>query len=90
MCILTYKTAIGDTPSYNLTNMIVPATTSGFRVRSNMRISLDVPKTLSRTGDLAFIVAAPRLWNTFNQQLYIISKLGYVIMRYTKYRCFQR
>jgi len=34
-----------------------------------MRNSLNVPRTLNRTGDLAFTVAAPRLWNTFNQDL---------------------
>ena len=31
--------------------------------------SLDVPRTVNRTGDLAFSVAAPRLWSTFNQDL---------------------
>ena len=34
-----------------------------------MRNSLDVPRTLNQTGDLAFSVVAPRLWNTFNQDL---------------------
>ena len=34
-----------------------------------MRNSHDVPRTLNRTGDLAFSVVAPRLWNTFNQDL---------------------
>jgi len=34
-----------------------------------MRNSLGFPRTLNRTGDLAFSVAAPRLWNTFNQYL---------------------
>jgi len=34
-----------------------------------MRNSVEVPKTLNRTGDLAFSVAAPSLWNTFNQDL---------------------
>jgi len=48
MCILTYKTATGDAPPYH-------------RMRLNMRNSLDVTKTLNRTGDLAFSVAAPRL-----------------------------
>jgi len=68
MCILAYKTVTGDGPSY-LTNMIVSASTSAYRMRSNMRNSLDVSRTLNRTGDLAFSVAAPRLWNTFNQDL---------------------
>ena len=68
MCILTYKTVTGDAPSY-LTNMIVSASTSVYRMRSNMRNSLDIPRTLNRTGDLAFSVTAPRLWNTFNQDL---------------------
>jgi len=68
MCILTYKTVTGDASPY-LTHMIVPASTSAYRMRSNMRNSLHVPRTLNRTGDLAFSVAAPRLWNTFNQDL---------------------
>jgi len=68
MCILTYKPVTGDASSY-LTNMIVSASTAAYRMRSNMRNSLDVPRTLNRTGDLAFSVAAPRLWNTFNQDL---------------------
>jgi len=34
-----------------------------------MRNSLDVPRTLNWTGDLAFSVAAPRLRDTFNQDL---------------------
>jgi len=49
--------------------MIVFASTSAYRMRSNMRNSLDVPRTLNHTGDLAFSVAAPRLWNTLNQDL---------------------
>jgi len=65
MSILTYKTVTGDAPSY-LTKMLVSASTSAYRMRSNMRNSLDVPRTLNRTGNLAFSVAAPRLWNTFN------------------------
>ena len=68
MCILTYKTVTGDAPSY-LTNMIASASTSAYRMRSNMRNSLDVPRTLNRTGDLAFSVTAPRFWNTLNQDL---------------------
>jgi len=68
MCIVTYKTVVGDLASY-LTKMIVSASTSAYRMRSNMRNSLDVPRTLNQTGDLAFSVAAPRLWNTFNQNL---------------------
>jgi len=68
MCLLTYKTVTGDGPSYPM-NMIVSASTSAYRMRSNMRNSLDVPRTLNRTGDLAFSVAAPRLWKTFNQDL---------------------
>ena len=36
---------------------------------SEMRTSLDVPRTLNRTGDLAFSVAASRLWSTLNQDL---------------------
>jgi len=68
MCILTYETVTGDAPPY-LMNMIVPASTLGYRMRSNIRNSLDVPRTLNRTGDLAFNVAAPRLWNIFNQDL---------------------
>jgi len=65
MCILTYKTVTGNAPLY-LTNTIVPASTSAYRMRSNMRNSLDV---LDQTEDLAFSVAAPRLWNTFIQDL---------------------
>ena len=68
MCILTYKTVTGDAPSY-LMNMTVSASTSAYRMRSNMRNSLDILRTLNRTGDLAFSVAAPRLLNTFNQDL---------------------
>jgi len=68
MCILTYKTVTGDAPSY-LMNMIVPASTSAYRMGSNMKNSLDVPRTLNRTGDLAFSVVAPRLWNTFDQDI---------------------
>jgi len=60
MCTLTYKTVTGDAASY-LMNMIVSASTLAYRMRSNMRNSLDVPRTLNRTGDLAFSVAAPRL-----------------------------
>jgi len=59
-----------------------------------VRNSLDVPRTLNRTGDLAFSVAAPRLWNTLiktfqMQKLYIILRLGYIIAQYRKYRYFQ-
>jgi len=68
MCILAYKTVTGYAPSY-LMNMIVSALTSAYRMRSNMINSLDVPRTLNQTGDLAFNVAAPRFWNTFNQDL---------------------
>ena len=75
ICILTYKTVTGDAPSY-LTNMIVPASTSAYRMRSNMRNFLDVPRTLRRTG--TFTVAAPRLWNTFNQDL-LNAKTSYDI-----------
>jgi len=67
MCILTYKTVTGDVPSYLMNMIVVSASTSAYRMRSNMRNSLDVPRTLNRTGDLACSVAAPRLWNTFNQ-----------------------
>jgi len=93
MCILTYKTVTGDVPSY-LTNMIVSASTSAYRMRSNLRNSLEVPRTFNQTGDLAFSVAAPRLWNTFNQDLLdakldINSRLGYVITQYPKYKFFQ-
>ena len=49
--------------------MIVTASTSAYRMRSNIRNSLNVPRTLNRTGDLAFSAAGPRLWNTFNQDL---------------------
>ena len=45
MCILTYKTATGDAPLY-LMNMIVSALTSANRMRSNMRNSLEVHRTL--------------------------------------------
>jgi len=38
-------------------------------MRSNMRNSLDVSRTLNRTGDLAISVVEPRIWNTFNQDL---------------------
>jgi len=67
-CILTYKAVTGDAPSY-LMNMVVSASTSAYRMRSNKRSSLGFPRTLNQTGDLAFSVAAPRLWNTFNQDL---------------------
>jgi len=50
-------------------NRVVPASISAYRMRSNMRYSLVVPRTLNQAGDLAFSVAAPRLWNTFNQNL---------------------
>ena len=49
--------------------MIVPTSTSAYRIRSNMRNTLDAPRTLNRTGDLAFSVASPRLWDTFNHDL---------------------
>ena len=62
MCILTDKTVTGGASTY-LMNMIVPASTPAYRMRSNMRNSLDVPRTLNQAGDLAFSVAAPRLWN---------------------------
>ena len=42
-----------------------------------MRNSLDVPRTLNLTGDLVFSVAAPRLWNTFNQDLLNAKTLYY-------------
>ena len=76
MCILTYKTVTGDAPSYPM-DMFVSASTSAYRMRLNMRNSFDVPRTLNRTGDLAFSVAAPRLWNTFNQDLYLNAKTLY-------------
>ena len=60
MCILTYKTITGDVPQY-LTDDIVPASTSAFGARSNIRNSLDVPRTVNRTEGLAFREAAPRL-----------------------------
>ena len=34
-----------------------------------MRNPLDVPRTLNWTGDLVFSVAAPKFWNTFNQDI---------------------
>jgi len=34
--------------------MIVPASTSAYRTRQNMRNSLDVSRILNRTGDLVF------------------------------------
>jgi len=68
MCMLTCKTITGDAPLY-LINMIVPASTTAYKMRTNMRNSPDVPRTLYQTGDLAFSVAAGRLWNTFNQEL---------------------
>jgi len=58
---LYYKTSSpGDAPLY-LTNMVVSASTSAYRMRSNMRNFLDVPRTLNQTGDLVFSVAASRL-----------------------------
>jgi len=69
-CFFTcYSLAWSTTTGSVSANMIVPASTSAYRLRSSMRISLDVPKTLSRSGDLAFSVATSRLWNTFNQDL---------------------
>ena len=66
--MLTYKTVTGDAHQY-LTDMIVSASTSAYRTKLNMKNSLDVPRTLNRTGDLAFSVAVPRLSNTSNQDL---------------------
>jgi len=90
--ILTYKTVTGDTPSY-LMNMIVPASTTAYKMRSNMKNTLDVPRTLNRTGDLALSVAAPRIWNTFNHDLLNATtshNFNFVTTCYTRYRCFQR
>ena len=50
MCILTYKTVTEDTLEY-LTNMIASASASAYRMRSDMRNSLDVPRTLNWTRD---------------------------------------
>jgi len=69
MCILTYNKAVTEDAPQCLTDMIAPVSTLAYRMRSNMKNSLDVPRTLNRTGDLAFSIAAPRLWNTFNQDL---------------------
>ena len=68
LCVLTYKTISGDLPSY-MSEMILPATTPAYCTRSTLRRSLHVPRTLNRTGDLAFSVVAPNLWNSFDHEL---------------------
>jgi len=50
-----------------------------------MRNSLAIPRTLNRTGDLAFSVAAPRLWNTFNQDLLNATTLHHFKTRLCNY-----
>ena len=76
MCILTYKTVSGDLPQY-MKDMILPATTTAYNTRSSstMRGHFPVPRTLNRTGDLAFSVIAPGLLNDFNHELYNASSL---------------
>ena len=70
-----------------------------------MRNSLDVPRTVNRTGDLAFSLAAPTLGNTFNQDLlnattlhnfktqlrnYVIHKMFSTLTRTVKWNVFSR
>ena len=58
-------------------DMILPATTSAYNTRSSsmMRGHFPVPRTLNRTGDLAFSVIAPGLLNDFNHELFNASSL---------------
>lgn len=74
ICLLTYKTLKIQQPVY-LHRMLAPYS-PGRSLRSSRGDLLTVPRTKTKTGDRAFCVSAPTLWNALPASVRTSPTLG--------------
>ena len=74
IALLVFKAVNGLSPVY-LTNLLQIQPTRRYKLRSDDKELLFIPRSKSKPGDCAFIIAGPRIWNNLPLDIRLSANL---------------